>query len=85
MADQTKHVKPNATAVAYMAKPAQLSNCQTLGSRYITSSSKYKTPKVQVQLGPCRALVQTNLSATLLDMVLMTLAGFLWNQKTRKK
>ena len=76
MADQTKHVKPNATAVASMAKPAsaiQLSNTQVV-----------ILPQAQVQetqgSSSAKSLPNTgsdeSMSATLAGMVLMTLAGF---------
>jgi 2',3'-cyclic-nucleotide 2'-phosphodiesterase/3'-nucleotidase len=84
MADQTKHVKPNATAVASMAKPAsaiQLSNAQVV-----------ILPQDQVQetqgSSSVKALPNTgsdeSMSATLAGMVLMTLAGFFGIKKHEK-
>ena len=84
MADQTKHVKPNATAVASMAKPAsaiQLSNAQVV-----------ILPQAQVQetqpSSSAKSLPNTgsdeSMSATLTGMVLMTLAGFFGIKKQEK-
>ena len=84
MADHTKHVKPNATAVASMAKPAsaiQLSNDQVV-----------ILPQAQVQetqpSSSAKRLPNTNsdesVSATLAGMVLLTLAGFFGIKKQEK-
>ena len=84
MADQTKHVKPNATAVTSVAKPApaiQLSNTQVV-----------ILPQAQVQetqpSSSAKSLPNTNsdesVSATLAGMFLMTLAGFFGIKKHEK-
>ena len=84
MADQTKHVKPNDTAVTSVAKPApaiQLSNTQVV-----------ILPQAQVQetqpSSSAKSLPNTgsdeSMSATLTGMVLMTLAGFFGIKKHEK-
>ena len=83
-ADQTKHVKPNATALASVAKstPAiQLSNARVV-----------ILPQAQVQETQGSSSVKTlpntgsdeSMSVTLAGMVLMTLAGFFGIKKHEK-
>jgi len=84
MADQTKHVKPNATAVASMAKPAsaiQLSNAQVviLPQAQVQETQPSSSAKTLPNTGS-----DESMSATLAGMVLMTLAGFFGIKKHEK-
>ena len=84
MADQTKHVKPNATAVTSVAKPAsaiQLSNTQVviLPQAQVQETQGSSSAKTLPNTGS-----DESMSATLAGMVLMTLAGFFGIKKQEK-